>query len=203
MATLTLQQVKDYLRIQHTAEDVLIEMLIGAAKSAISGWLHRPIAIEERTFVMETKTYHGTGYSVASCIQLPVFPLESLQSITDADDEDILGDVYFTSRAGTIRYYDNSEFENGPYTIKGTVGLAGYDEYESSIEPVINMAILDVVSDLWHRRNPAASAEREGGGIAVEYSNQVRGVAAAGGGREDLISPRTAALLAPWRLISV
>lgn len=201
MATITVQNVKDYLRIQHDAEDGVIEMLLASAKAAISGWLQRPLAIEERTFVVETKTYHGAHYSVARVVQLPMFPLEALESMFDADGDDISLDVAVNSRSGTIRYNDSSEFGNGPYTIKGTFGLAGYDEYETSIEPVINQAIIDVVADLWHRRNPAASAEREGGGIAVEYSNQVRGVAAAGGGREDLITPRTAALLAPWRLI--
>jgi uncharacterized phiE125 gp8 family phage protein len=191
MALATLATVKLYLRKQTTAEDTLLAALLASAIGRVEGYIRRPILATSRTFIDEAKCYNGL--SVASLI-VPETPVASLTSVTDRDDEEIdTADLRFGSENGLIKYIDGGVFANGPYTIVASVGLSARAGYSTRIEPVINQAILDVVADLYQRRNPAASQEGAGGGVTVAYSQ----------GDDEGVPKRTAALLQPYRMCGV
>jgi hypothetical protein len=201
MAALTVDEVKAYLRVQTSDEDMLIASLLASASAAIDAWMNRPVYSAERTMQL--------GPTIANLNSEPriffakMYPIGEIIGLTDADGEEVdVADLRVDLRMGTLSYRSGQTWGCSPYTLVATVGLSEYEEFSSSIEPAIRQATMDIVSDLFQRRNPAAMSEREGGGIAVQYSDQVRGIGA-DNKREDLVSPRVAAVLAPWRMLGV
>lgn len=201
MALASVADLKARLRIQTDAMDDDLTALLCSATAAIEAWLQRPI--EARTTDMEIDTCTPMARSsYATTVYLPHYPIADLTAVEDGDGDAVdLNLLRFNTRTGVVRMLDGSGFLNPPYTFTADVGLSALPEYESLVEPVVNQAILDTASDLYHRRNPAAMSEREGGGIAVQYSDQIRGVGA-DNKREDQLVPRVAALLAPWRRLA-
>jgi uncharacterized phiE125 gp8 family phage protein len=191
MTLYTLADLKAYLRIEHNAEDTLLTGLALSAVSMIESYLHRPIRSAQRTFVDMAQPVGGGR---VGALLVPVYPLGTLLSVLHDDGESLDVDTLgIAPVSGRIRKLDGTPFRAGPWTITATVGLEHADEYDTRILPVIRHAVRDVVADLYQRRNPAASAEAEGGGVSVAY-----GTPDAQG-----IPLRTAALLRPWRLVEV
>lgn len=189
--------LRAYLRIQTNAEDSVLSGLLAAAQSAVTGWLGKPIKSEKRTFII----YSQRSPSAPLTIATPLSPIGTIYSIVDGSGSTVAqSDLFIDSRVGMLVYKSGARWMNGPYTIVCEVGLECYEEYLTSIEPAIAQAITDVASDLYQRRNPAAAVEKEGGGIETAYSDQTRGVGS-DNRREDLITPRIAAMLATWRTI--
>lgn len=199
MAAITLNEAKAYLRVQTSDEDGLISALLASGQAAIDAWLGRPVYASTRT--MSLGPIMGSGEFSPRILFSPIYPIEEITSFTDADGVAVdQTELRIDKRSGTFVYKSGQTWPAAPYTLAASVGLEFYPEFESHIEPATRHALLDVVSDLYQRRNPAAMSEREGGGIAVQYSDQIRGIGA-DNKREDLITPRVAALLAPWRLL--
>lgn len=199
MSLPSLETLRPYLRVQNLVEDSLLEGLLLSAQAAVTGWIGKPIKAEKRTFQVHTNSESFGLYSRR--LAVPIAPIGTIFSLTGSDGAAVaLSDLYINYRTGLLQYKDGARWMNSPYTITCEVGLECYDEYLNSIEPAINQAIIDIASDLYQRRNPSASSEKEGGGIEVQYSDQTRGVGA-DNRREDLITPRVAAMLATWRTI--
>jgi uncharacterized phiE125 gp8 family phage protein len=197
----TIVDAKAYLRLQTDAEDVLLSGLLASAISMIESWLGRPLELEERTFVDSASDTFGTR--CARALRVPVTPVAEIVSVTDDDGTEVPeADLRVDPDTGLVTRRDRGPFLAGPYTVVAEVGLEARPDYTTRVVPVINQAILDVVADLYQRRNPAASREAEGGGIAVDYNPVQRGVGA-DNAREDLLPERTAAILAPFRLLGV
>lgn len=187
MALPTLNDVKRYLRKQTTNEDTLITALLASAIGRVETYLRRPIEAVSQTFVDEAE---GAPCSLI----LPVTPVSALTSVTDADGTTLtIADLRFSIETGLVKYKDGSAFVNGPYTIVATVGLSARVGYASRIEPVISQAIFDTVADLYQHRNPNATNEMAGGGVAVTYST----------GNAEGVPHRVAAMLAPFRMVGV
>lgn len=201
MAALTVQQVKDYLRIQHTAEDTLITALLARATAMVESFLNRPIYNRSQTVTVRVE---GDPFRAgARILFVPFYPLASLTSLTMQDGTVIdTADLYVDLRVGLIEYKSGSRFPLGAYTVVANGGLEAYPEFATLIEPAIQSAILDTVADLYQRRNPAASAEREGGGVGVEYGNSQRS-GVADNFREDNLIPRVAYSIAAWRVTGI
>jgi len=202
MALITVALLKDYLRVEHDADDALLADMRTSVIAAIGSWMGTPVIAEERTFLCKTKNPHGARFPWSHVVYLPIYPIvEPITSMVDADGEDITADISVDYRSGEIRYSSGNEFSNGPYTVVCDVGLEAFEEFDTLILPALNRAIRDQVADDYQRRNPAAEGESEGGGVSVKYRNERHGVTAAGGGREDLGIPRVMDALARWRQI--
>ncbi|MES2524043.1 MAG: hypothetical protein V4617_15155 [Gemmatimonadota bacterium] len=191
MALLTLAQAKAYLKKQTGAEDTLITALLAAAIARVEAFLRRPILELEMEFQEEATGFGGCG--VGSLI-IPVTPVGELVSVLDRDGTAIdVAELRVGKETGLVKYLDGRDFSAGPYTITAKVGLEFRAGYAERVEPVLNQGICDVVADLYQRRNPAASQETAGGGVAVSYTQ----------GAHEGIPARTASMLQPFRMVGV
>lgn len=163
--------LKRYLKIENTAEDTLLAELLARSLATAQRRVGVPIVSVSRVFVDEAETGNFYSHGPRSLL-VPVTPFDvDTLVVVDADGvtvdaDDLRSDV----GAGIIRYVDGSPFENGPYTITVDVGLDNEDDYDTLIEPIVSQAIVDLVADLYQRRNPAASSERNAGGDSVAYT---------------------------------
>lgn len=193
MALLTVQQIKDYLRIEHTAEDTALALWLTMALAQVEAEVGRPITAASRSWTDDGVT--NRAYGVVSNLMVPVTPF-TVATLTIADVDAVAlvaGTDYIapvTGWEGTIAAWAGLSFGNGPYTLTATVGLSAASNYATVIEPTINAALLDAVSDRWHMRNPNATSESTGGGVSTSYARSG-------------LPMRAAQLLAPWRLITV
>jgi hypothetical protein len=195
-----LRDTKRYLRLQTDEENVLLLGLINAATAMVEAWLGRPIEARSMTFT-------DSGFDVLgkymTSLRIPVTPIGSLTSVTDVDGTAIpTTDLRLDATTGIIVRKDGSSFVNGPYTMVAVVGLSASQQYTLGGSAAIQQAVLDIVADLYQRRNPVAGREAEGGGIAVDYADMKRGVGA-DNAREDLLPSRLTAILAPFRMLGV
>lgn len=201
MAALTLSDVKAYLRIQHDAEDVVLNALLARATALVESYLGRPIYTRQ-----ETRTVYVEGDQMrggAKVLFVPFYPLQAVQSVTAQDGTVVpLEDLFVDLRSGTVAYKSGQRFSCPAYTFVVSGGLEAFPEFDVVIEPAVQSAIMDTVADLYQRRNPASAAEREGGGVAVEYGSNTRS-GVADNFREDQLIPRVAYTIAPWRMLGV
>lgn len=80
----TLQQVKDYIRIETTADDVLLATIISTAHAWCENYLSRDIIAKNRT-VYFRDVNHARSYFMdadANPIRLPFAPVASIVSVT-------------------------------------------------------------------------------------------------------------------------
>ena len=80
----TLQQVKDYVRIETTADDTLLATIISTAHSWCENYLSRDIIAKNRTVYYKTVD-HNSSYFYAdqqAPIRLPFAPVASIVSVT-------------------------------------------------------------------------------------------------------------------------
>lgn len=202
MATPTVQQVKDYLRLQTTAEDAVVTALLASAVAMVEGWLGRPIYLATREETADTLSRSPVGSAYTQTVYLSAYPVGEVTSIEDSDGVVIdLNTVRPSLKSGSLRFIDGARFFNPPYIIAYTAGLQARADF-AAIEPAINQAIIDTVADLFQRRNPAAASEREGGGVGVDYSLKSN-TATAGQYRETMLTDRVRDILAPWRMVAV
>jgi hypothetical protein len=195
-----LRDAKRYLRLQTDEENVLLQSLINSSIAAVEAWIGRPVEARSMTFVDSGMDLFDRPVAK---LRVPVTPIAALTSVVDDDGTALdLTRLRTDVTTGLVSYKDKSMFMNGPYTITATVGLSASPQYQFGASAAIQQAVVDVVADLYQRRNPAASREAEGGGIAVDYNPVQRGVGA-DNAREDLLPERTAAILAPFRIMGV
>jgi hypothetical protein len=194
------RDIKRYLRIQTDEENPLLLGLINSGIALVEAWIGRPIEARPMTF---TDSGVDMFDRPLAKLRVPVTPVSSLLSVVDDDGGAVdLTRLRVDTVTGLVAYKDKSTFNNGPYTITASVGLSASPQYRFGASAAIQQAVVDIVADLYQRRNPAASREAEGGGIAVDYNPVQRGVGA-DNAREDLLPERTAAMLAPFRLMGV
>lgn len=176
-----LNDLKAYLKVEHTAEDALLSQLLTRAKALVEGYLRRPILKVARSFTVDD----GIG-----TLHLPLYPVNPTGVVvTDVDGDPVDAATYRVDRSTGMIIADAGEyFDNGPYTVTAPeVGLELAEEYSTTIEPLVSAAILDVAADLFWHRNPNSTNESEAG-VSVSYGR-------------DGIPPRVAATLAPYRRV--
>jgi len=178
MALPVLQDAKHYLKIEHDAEDDLLDRELVGAFADVQAYLRVPILAEERTFVIERPS--DSIYRTVTRLHVPSYPIAADSSATPGleitnDDGDVLvegTDYRADLRTGVLYGLSASTFVpfgTWPYTIVCYVGLDGRTDYATAVEPILFSAILDVVADRYQRRNPAASNETTGGGVSTSY----------------------------------
>lgn len=195
MALPTVQDCKDYLKIEHTAEDTMLTGMLAQVEALIEAEIGRPITILNRTFVLECQP---SRFSRTKMI-VPIYPVAVEDSsagtadltLTDADGTVLVEDTDYRldTRTGVLTAIDSC-FTNYPYTIVADVGLAAFAEYDDRIEPVISAWILDLVAERYQYRNPSASSETTGGGVQTSYM-------------DTGLPPRVKQGLARWRMYHV
>jgi uncharacterized phiE125 gp8 family phage protein len=193
MALPDVDDCKDYLRIEHDAEDAMLAGWLAQAIALIEAELGRPITILRRTFVLECEPSRVS----ATRLFVPVYPIAVEDSsastmdltLTDADGTVLVEDTDYRldTRTGQITGIDGYCFTRWPYTIVADVGLAALPEYATRIEPAMAAAVLDVVADRYQRRDPVAQAEGAGGGVYTQYQSA---------GLPDRVKDA----LAPWKV---
>ena len=192
MALPTVADCKNYLRVEHTAEDAMLAGWLAQAVALVEAELGRPIEYVNRTFILEA----NPSQVAPAKIFLPLHPVGVDDSsagtadltLTDADSVLLVEgtDYRLDTRTGVLTAIDTC-FDNWPYTVVADVGLEALDEYTAKVEPALSAAILDVVADRYQRRSPAATTESAGGGVSTSY-------ATAG------LPARVREALAPWRI---
>lgn len=178
MALPTVADCKNYLRIEHTAEDVMLAGWLAQAIALVEAELGRPIEYLNHTFVLECDPSKVSS----TRLFVPMYPIAVADSsagtadltLTDTDGTVLVEDTDYRLdiRTGWITAIDTT-FANYPYTIVADVGLEALPEYATRIEPALSAAILDVVADRYQRRDPAAVQESAGGGVTTMYGAQV------------------------------
>lgn len=177
MALPVLQDAKDFLKIEHSAEDALLTRELVGAFADVQAYLRRPILAELRTFVLEKQP--DALYHTVTKLHVPVYPIAADSSntpgiaITDNDGNSLLEGTDFRAdlRTGVIYGLPPSSwfpFGLWPYTVTCYVGLDARADYATAVEPVLFGAILDVVADRHQARNPRATSETDNG-ISTSY----------------------------------
>jgi len=177
MALPTVQDIKDVLRIQHSAEDTMLASMHARACALIVSALGRPYEAVSRTWVDECGRVRAYG-SIRS-LTIPVTPIDPASLVIEDADGEVLavGSDYRAPLAwdGLVRAKPGVCFGNPPYTLTANVGLSasygsdGQVDYATAIEPVIGQALIDTVADFYQRRNPAATNESTGGGVSTSW----------------------------------
>ena len=172
MAFPTVDDCKATLRIQTDAENALLGLLLTGALASVEAYVRRPLIAEERTFVVGRPVW-----GIVRSFFVPIYPVAAAPALTLTDATGALlvegTDYRVDLRTGEVTALTNGveggAFGDWPQTVMATVGLSADPRYADRIEPALSMAILDVVADYWHRRNPSASNEAAGGGVATAY----------------------------------
>lgn len=179
MALATRTECKAYLRIQGTAEDSVIDLLLAGALASVEAYLRRPIEAIEREFILDRPA--TSAYRTDHKLFLPVYPVALGDSSIDAiailngDGDALVEDTDFRldPRTGIVTALSDGvpfgAFATFPYTVTATVGLSADPDYDIKIEPAINAAIIDLVADRYQRRSPAATSESDNG-VSSSYT---------------------------------
>jgi len=178
MALPVLQNCKDYLKIEHDAEDDLIDRELVGAFADVQAYVRVPLLAEERTVYLERQS--DSLYRSTTKLHLPFYPIAADSSATPAlEITDNNGDVLVEGtdyrldlRTGVIYGLGPSSFVPfavWPYVVTCFVGLDARSGYATAVEPILFSAILDVVADRIQKRNPTASSETTGGGVSTSY----------------------------------
>jgi hypothetical protein len=167
MALPTVAEVKNYLRIQTSAQDSVVTDLLASAKSWAESLIGRRITATSQ--VMGT-LWAGREPFWQSIIYLPFFPVNATGLVlTDADGETVPADTYTVDGdAGKLTAVPPDWFSNPPYEATADVGLSAGSEYAGK-EPELRGLIMGLAAILYHQSNPNASSDSEGGGVSVSY----------------------------------
>lgn len=162
MALPTVQDLKDYLRIEFNTENALCTALLARATAMLELWMDVPITARSRTAVDR-----ASGQSPATALVFPCRPIGSV-SVVDADGNTVAATDYVVdAEAGMVWGKGGYVFVRGPYTITASCGLSLRPDY-ASLEPLISQMVLDVAADLYQRRTPGASSET-GAGTSISW----------------------------------
>lgn len=169
MALATVQNCKDYLKIEVTDEDGLITALLARAIAAIERELGYALTSVQRTHVDYTeKDNHGQQPVLA--LPGPFKTSGPAPVVTDVGGSTVDSANYTLDPLGMkIRAIFGVDFLNRPYTIVATIGLSEHPEYAPRLESIVNLAIIDLVAYLYQNRTPGVSSFAEEGGGATTY----------------------------------
>jgi hypothetical protein len=173
MSIITISDCKLYCRQTSSAEDGTFTLLLAKALATVQRYTGVPAAKESMASIY---------YDQARTIRLDrlvstlwtSYPLDvSTVTITDRDGNVLdpsTYDTYETASTGFIHNVPGNYFDNGPYAIAAKRGLDQHPDYAAVIEPILNGILLDLVADMYQRRNPGAAAESEGAGASVQWT---------------------------------
>jgi hypothetical protein len=205
MALPSVQDLREYLRIESTVEDLLLERLLVQARAAVEAYIRQPIEARAVTVTLTPHAPAGTwgtswasalGVSSAARMVFPLAPVASVVSVDTEDGDTLVADTDYEVNLATGRIValsGGAGFTATPYTVTAIAGLSLRADYTDHVEPALSSAILDWAADLYQRRNPAASYESGGGGVAVNYNETA----------SKTMPSRIRVTLDPWRRVLV
>lgn len=166
MALPVLQDAKDLLRIETTAEDDLLTAMLTRAQAMVEAWIQRPITAAARTDVIRLEC-------ATTLFHLHTWPVDTASLVlTDEDGDTVASNTYTVTMAGTVEAVSGESFSAGRYTATYDAGWSAHPQYETRYEPILSQAILDTVADWYQRRSPGAMAEDSGGGVSRQWTSQ-------------------------------
>lgn len=166
MALPDVQAVKQYLRIEHTAEDVLLVALLARARAMLETWLDVPLVARSQT---ATDWATSDGPNPVRVLIFPRRPIGDTVTVVDGEGTTVDPDTYRVDQVGgMVKAKDGYAFTEAPYTLTTACGLSLFEDWESRIEPVVAFCILDLVADLYQKRTPTASST-SGGGTSISW----------------------------------
>jgi hypothetical protein len=193
----TIDDLFDYLGVEGQARTVaapMAERMLAQARAAVEAYIGQPI--EARAVSMTVAPVWGGSAGVRTRrLALPYAPIDANSVIvTDEDGDTVDGGTYLVNAAtGRVTPDGAAGFTGSVYVVTARAGLSLRADYAEAIEPVMSSAILDWAADLYQRRNPAASYESGGGGVAVNYNETA----------SKTMPSRIKVTLEPWRRIPV
>lgn len=174
----TVANVKDWLRIESTAEDALLAELLTQAEGEIEFACGK--ALEHRAVVWyDDATTQRIGEGVVNLIlqQVPIDPAtlvvkDCLGVTVDANSYVLRQDkgmiCAYPVGQGSFIGGPFTTFDNGPYQIACEAGFDCSDTYAYVELPMIRRAIIAYVAYLYQQRTPGAKTERSAG-TTVDY----------------------------------
>jgi uncharacterized phiE125 gp8 family phage protein len=179
MAIITTQNVKDYLRIETAAEDVLLAELILEAYGEVESYVGKSLATETATWYDDANTLRlGEGVVNLILRYAPIDPTSVV--IKDAQGALVDATTYIVRLdRGLIMSYPQgggsfiggpySTFDAGPYTITCTAGIGTSPTYTYRELPMIRRVLIDWTAMLYQQRTLGARTEKSAGTM-VDYS---------------------------------
>lgn len=150
MALPTLQNLKDYLKVETTAEDTALTGMLTRATGLVEQYLGRPITARSVTVTDRARPCGGVVKLLGFVCPIAASPDPI---VTDADGATVDSTAYTVDRDTAVFYAAPGEsFGNPPYGLTFTAGLSARADYATVVEPAVAQAILDVAADLWRRR---------------------------------------------------
>lgn len=137
---LTVDKVRQYFRVEHVLEDEILEDYLRRVTALIETYVHRPVL--STTAGGATRTYAAAAAAAA----LAIPSLRFGGSVTT-----------------TVRWPGSASLTATP------TPLDQHPDFAWRVEPVIELAQMDIVGSYYQRRNTDASYESAGGGLAVTY----------------------------------
>jgi hypothetical protein len=177
MALLTREDAKQYLRIEHTAEDLLIDALIVRAKAELETWLDVPLTAREQT---ATDWASSDGPNPVRVLIFPRRPIGATITVVDGEGTTVASTTYRVDQVGgMVKAKDGYTFTEAPYTLTTECGLSLLEDWNDRVEPVVNLCLMDLVADLYQKRTPTATGTNGGGtsiswDVSRETSDRVR-----------------------------
>lgn len=135
----TVQELKDYLKIDHSAEDNLIQRLVDRATAMIQQDNKRDLLQK----VYTDETYNGEGHDM---LFIKNFPVQSITSLS-IDDQQLQPEDYSLDPSTGIV---NGFFPEGWQNIKVTY-TGGYPANDPELQPYKNDALF-LAADLYEGR---------------------------------------------------
>lgn len=169
----SLEEAKNYLKVDYATDDDLIEALIFAARKQVENELGGLLIVKR------TVTQKQTGG--VKTIDLMRGPMVSISSITYYEDFDSVGELISSSDyrfADGAIFHRNGFWDEGReadgYVIVYTAGLVDDTGQAAENSPeTIRMAILRIVAYLYENREEYSTQISEGG-LTVTYNKQLR-----------------------------
>lgn len=172
MALVTVQQIKDYLRIEEDAEDALLADLETRAEALIQTVVGQSLTSETVAWKDNVATLRL--YDAPTNLLLQSVPIdEDTVVVTDGNGDTVDPDTYeIRQDLGMIcaKGFGAAPvpgptvvFDAGPYTIACTAGLATGATYATVVLPFLQMAVIDVVAMLYQQRTLGAVNEGAAG----------------------------------------
>lgn len=168
MAFATVQDVKDYFRIQTAAEDALLAQLLARARGEIESLVGKSLTSEEVEWRDDVRS--ARSWDPVTSLQLGYVPVDPASvEIADVAGAAIAGaDFVVRQDLGQVVAVAGVVFANGPYVITADAGFEHSPTYATVEEPMINALVIDLVGFYYQQRTPGASSEASAG-TRVDY----------------------------------
>lgn len=182
--------LRNYLRLSTTAEDTLLGVLVTRAREIVEGLTGLPIEAEARAW--DLLPLDSPKYGTGALLLCPAYPLDADSvAVEELDGDAVAGaNLVVDGRTGRIRAAEGFAFSARCYHVEADVGWDTLPDYATRIEPLLSAAILDVAADLAQNRNPRATQDATGGGIAVSTDASAECLARVKGTLRRLTPPR-------------